>query len=125
MNEYTGGCLCGDVKYRVTSEPVHPHLCSCRQCQKSTGAITSAWVGFPIEELLWDGPKGEPAYYRSSEKCLRGFCSKCGSLVCAVDDGSKNITLTIATLDDPGAVVPREGHSYPESAPSWWKVLIE
>jgi len=124
MKEYTGGCLCGQIKYRVSGVPVRPHLCSCRQCQKSTGAITSAWVGFPKAEVVWGGSKVGPTYYRSSEKCLRGFCPKCGALVCTMNDGYENITMTIATLDDPSAIVPVQGHSYSESAPSWWKVSV-
>ena len=125
MQEYTGGCLCGHIKYRVKGKPVSPHLCSCRMCQKSTGAITSAWVGFPKAKLVWDGPGKQPAFYRSSEKCRRGFCPKCGGLVCAEDDGYENITMTIATLDDLGAIVPEQGHSYLESAPAWWQVTVK
>jgi hypothetical protein len=51
----------------------------------------------------------------------RGFCPKCGGSICAVEDGSDKICMTVATLDDPNAIVP-EARSFPNSAPSWLRV---
>jgi hypothetical protein len=51
----------------------------------------------------------------------RGFCPKCGGTICAVEDGSDKICVTIATLDDPDVIVP-EARSFPNSAPSWLRV---
>ena len=33
-----GGCTCGAVRYRMTSEPMFVHCCHCRWCQRETGA---------------------------------------------------------------------------------------
>jgi hypothetical protein len=48
-------------------------------------------------------------------------CPKCGGSICAVDDGSDKICMTVATLDDPDPIVP-ESRSFPNSAPSWLQV---
>jgi hypothetical protein len=121
-----GGCLCGNITYQIDNEQsIFPHLCSCHMCQKWSGAPTVAWVEFPLKSFKWTGKGGEPAYYQSSEKTSRGFCPKCGSTLCAVDDGYDNIALTIASLDNPNLVVPDKQHSYHGSAPSWWKVKVE
>jgi hypothetical protein len=124
MRQYTGGCLCGNLRYVVEGRPTFPHLCSCRMCQKWSGAPTVAWVEFPLGSIEWIGSNGAPNLYRSSEKSQRGFCSRCGGTVCVLDDGYDKISLTIATLDDPSAVVPGTQHSYRESAPTWWKVRV-
>ncbi len=83
------------------------------------------WFEIPIENVEWNGPGGEPNYYRSSEKTQRGFCTTCGTAMSAIDDGYDKMGLTMATLDNPSDVVPGEQHSFSESAPSWWSVEIK
>lgn len=33
-----GGCACGAVRYRLTSEPLFIHCCHCLSCQRQTGS---------------------------------------------------------------------------------------
>ena len=33
-----GGCSCGEVRYRVESEPLFTHCCHCLNCQRQTGS---------------------------------------------------------------------------------------
>jgi hypothetical protein len=33
-----GGCACGAVRYRLTSEPLFVHCCHCLNCQRQTGS---------------------------------------------------------------------------------------
>ena len=44
-----GGCLCGDIRYKVAGE-LHPDdrpsLCHCRTCQQATGAPVVPWATF-------------------------------------------------------------------------------
>src|SRR6185312_7991842 len=101
MKEYTGSCLCGNITYKVKGEPIFPHLCSCRMCQKWSGALTVAWTEFSLKTFIWNGPGGKPSFYRSSQKTQRYFCPKCGSTLGAIDDGSETIGITIASLRKP------------------------
>ena len=34
---FTGGCICGAVRYECTAEPVMTFKCHCRDCQHVTG----------------------------------------------------------------------------------------
>src|SRR5579862_355858 len=70
--EYKGGCLCNETTYTAKGKPSNPHLCSCTMCQKSSGALTVAWVEFPLDTFQWNGRK--PGLYQSSEKTQRCFC---------------------------------------------------
>lgn len=119
QKEYKGGCLCSATSYVATGKPSNPHLCSCTMCQKSSGALTVAWVEFSLDNFKWIG---KPGLYQSSEKTLRCFCQKCGGLLGAINEGCPNICITIASLNNPELVVPGKQHSYKESAPSWWKI---
>ena len=31
-----GGCACGEVRYRLTSDPLFTHCCHCLNCQRQT-----------------------------------------------------------------------------------------
>jgi hypothetical protein len=121
---YTGRCLCGRIAYTAEGKPSFPHLCSCRMCERWSGAPTVAWLEFPLSGFKWTGKGGKPSFYRSSEKSRRGFCPRCGSSLCILDDGYDKISVTIESLDDPAAVTPGKQHSYRESAPPWWSVAI-
>lgn len=33
-----GGCSCGEVRYRLTSDPLFVHCCHCLACQRQTGS---------------------------------------------------------------------------------------
>src|SRR6266487_1162509 len=33
-----GGCACGEVRYRLTSDPLFTHCCHCLNCQRQTGS---------------------------------------------------------------------------------------
>jgi hypothetical protein len=37
-NQWEGGCACGEVRYRLTSEPLVTHCCHCLSCQRQTGS---------------------------------------------------------------------------------------
>lgn len=121
MTPFTGGCLCGKIRYSISGRPSFPHFCTCHQCQRWSGAPVVAWVDFPLTAVEWSGTLGQPSWFRSSPGARRGFCPSCGSTLCALDDGSKKVCITIATLDDANLVVPRS-QSFPKSAPTWLRV---
>ena len=37
-----GSCLCGQVRFEVTEQPVGASYCHCTRCQKRTGTASSA-----------------------------------------------------------------------------------
>lgn len=38
LNVCDGGCTCGHVRYRMTSNPIFVHCCHCTWCQRETGS---------------------------------------------------------------------------------------
>jgi hypothetical protein len=35
---FDGGCTCGQLRYRMSSQPLFVHCCHCRWCQRETGS---------------------------------------------------------------------------------------
>lgn len=83
---------------------------------KVVRAPVVAWVNFPLSSLKYDS--GKPELYQSSKKTQRGFCPKCGSTLFALDEGSKDICMTTAVLDDRDKIVPKY-ESFKQSSSKW------
>jgi hypothetical protein len=97
---YEGGCLCGQVRFSAVGPSLNPHNCSCRMCQRHSGALTVSWVEFPREAVTWTGEAGPPSTFRSSDYSSRAFCSNCGSTLGAIDD-KPVVALVLGVFDKP------------------------
>lgn len=118
----SGGCLCGAIRFEATGLAEKPHTCSCRFCQRHTGAPTAAWVEFPADRLRWTGAGGKPSVWRSSDCSSRAFCPACGSSIGAIDD-EPVVALLIGGFDDPNdpSLAPQY-HSFEDCRPGWLSV---
>lgn len=118
-NERTGGCLCGQVRYRISAEPVAARLCWCRDCQRiaSNGTVNAI---FPSDSIA---VSGQPASYEriadSGNRVSRRFCAQCGSHLFADSTGRPHLTVVrIGTLDDASSIRP-SANIWSASAPAW------
>ncbi len=117
---YKGGCLCGDIRFEAMGPPLKPHSCSCKMCQRHSGAVTLHWVEFPAENVRWTGPSGKPGTWRSSDYSSRAFCKNCGSTLGAIDD-KPVVALTLGAFDSNNRqeLAPAY-HSFRAKRPKWW-----
>lgn len=74
---WTGGCLCGAVRFRAEGAPKWVVWCHCHSCRKHSGAPASAFAAF--DQARVEVTTGEITKFASSPGMLRGFCSTCGS----------------------------------------------
>jgi hypothetical protein len=51
MAGFSGGCLCGKVRYASTADAVMTAVCHCTHCQKQAGTAYSVIVGVPRSAL--------------------------------------------------------------------------
>lgn len=112
-----GGCFCGWTRYEAAGTPFHETSCHCSMCRRSVGAPFVAWFSVPRSGFRL--VSGEPTRFRSSAKATRSFCPRCGtSLTFEHDDFADEIDVTTCSLDDPGALPPKD-HTYTSSRLSW------
>jgi hypothetical protein len=115
-----GGCFCGYVRYRTSANPFHETHCHCSICRRTSAAPIVPWFSVPAKELIFTA--GEPARFQSSDHGTRSFCPQCGTpLTFQTSQAAAEIDVTICSLDDPEAVVPKD-HSYVRSKLSWIKL---
>ena len=100
---FTGGCICGTVRYECFAEPVVTANCHCRDCQKAGGSPFASFVAVPTAALRL---AGEMKYYDtigdSGKTVSRGFCPNCGARLLGRSKASPDVTVILAgSLDDP------------------------
>lgn len=100
----TGGCLCGEIRYRVTGASKRVTNCNCRNCQKANSAVYVTGAAFDPGQFAYT--QGAPAYYRSSEWARRSFCPTCGGQIAFHYDDEEAVSVWVPTMDDPGAHPP-------------------
>ncbi|HXQ32361.1 MAG TPA: GFA family protein [Steroidobacteraceae bacterium] len=97
----TGGCLCGGVRYAVRGALRDVIACHCSQCRRTSGHHVAA-SGAPSANITL--LKSDTlAWYSSSDRAERGFCSRCGgNLFWRPTTGERAWTSIMAgTLDPP------------------------
>jgi len=78
----TGGCLCGSVRYELRGDPVKTMICSCKNCQRTSGSALSTIALVKRSDLTVTGDLKEYAYTGDSGGALEiNFCPSCGSPV--------------------------------------------
>lgn len=114
-----GGCLCGQVRYEITSAPGVSRICWCRDCQHlaSNGTVN---VLVPTQGIATTGRIA--AFDKTADSgntVTRRFCPDCGSQLFSDSSGRVGLTVVrVGTLDDPSAVTPT-ANIWARSAPAW------
>jgi hypothetical protein len=103
-----GGCACGEVRYRLTSDPLFVHCCHCLNCQRQTG---SAFViNILIEADRLEVVEGEPVVVvvaRSGGKKQKIWrCPTCQIALFSQYTSPRVRFVRAGTLDEPAGVAP-------------------
>ena len=112
----TGGCLCGEVTYRVSGKLRPVIACHCIQCRKTSGHHVAATSAARDEIEI----SGSPVWYASSSTARRGFCGTCGSNLFWDGEGV-NMSIFAGTIDgDPGLLM--KGHIYCDDKGGYYEI---
>lgn len=106
MSAFTGGCLCGAVRYEAEGPPAFSVFCHCRDCQRASGSIGFPVMGVPAATFRVTGPvRRHQAPSVNGRGAARNFCTECGSTVFGgePETGEGLTNLYIGSLDDPSA----------------------
>ena len=116
----TGGCLCGQLRYEASGEPLYAGCCFCGDCQKASGSAFVPFMGFAASAVTITGPTRQyvSRAFRGGE-AVRNFCPSCGGLVFGGVVGKDDShTIYAGTLDDRTRFVPQIA-IFGRDRPSW------
>jgi hypothetical protein len=110
MTGFTGGCLCGAIRYEVTGEPVRMAICHCDDCRKATGAAftTNIFVNAADLRVVQGTPKQFQHPTDSGSTMTNEFCANCGSQLFGYSSRGNGVKhVKVGTIDDAGFVRPQ------------------
>jgi hypothetical protein len=99
---FTGGCLCGAIRFQVTAPTKWCAHCHCSLCRRAHGAAFVTWFG--VERARFELVAGADrlVWYQSTPRARRGFCSCCGStLFFEGDRWPDEVHVALAHMDGP------------------------
>ncbi|KAH0847845.1 hypothetical protein AYO21_04047 [Fonsecaea monophora] len=105
----TGGCLCGQLRYEYTGEPVMKAICHCVTCRHVSGSVFTTNIVVPEGnfKITAGTPKRYAATQDSGMTLTYSFCTECGCVINKVGDAEafRGVILVVAgSLDDESAV---------------------
>jgi hypothetical protein len=113
-----GGCECGEVRYRLTGDPIFVNCCHCRQCQKLSGSA------FALNAMI----EAERVEVTAGAERLDGIagqarCPDCSVLLWATHSmfGDNVLFVRIGTLDEGERLTP-DAHFFVRSKHPWISV---
>jgi len=118
---FSGGCLCGGVRYRIDGDCRDIICCHCENCRRTHGHFAaytavqqSALTLLSQDTLRW--------YHDESPDTWRGFCERCGaSLFWDARDGAERISVAAGSLDD-SAGLKTIGHIFMAEAAGYYHI---
>jgi hypothetical protein len=96
MDQFDGGCLCGDVRFTASGRPYRVGVCHCLDCRKHHGALFHASAIFPEDAVHVRG--------QTHDYAGRHFCPRCGSSV--FGRSGDEIEVNLGALDAVDQFVP-------------------
>ena len=125
----TGGCNCGNVRYRISGEPKRITICHCTWCQRRTGSAFGVEVVFDDEQIEITGDSLTSYRHISDESgrwLEQHFCANCGSNIGLTLEAVPGIrSMSAGSFDDTSWIeqvrYPRR-HVFTRTARSWSEI---
>lgn len=119
---YLGNCICGQVKFRLNSEPLTLYACHCTDCQRRSGGalLLSMWVYRESLEVLEGTPTLVSSIANDGRERRNKVCS-----ACQVRLWSEPVNRPKLAILRPGLLAQAKGfspiaHQYIRSAFPWF-----
>src|SRR5918911_2624730 len=115
-----GGCACGEVRYRLVSEPLFVHCCHCLNCQRQTGSafVINLLIEAERVEVLAADPEPVDAPRDDGSVQTIYRCPSCRVAVWS-EYGRRDVWFVRGgTLDEPRSVTP-DVHIFTRSKVEW------
>jgi hypothetical protein len=119
MEPLRGSCLCGGVRFEVTTDPIAVRYCHCASCKKLSGGVGTANARVASESIRVVTGEELLRTYQPEEGSSKTFCSRCGSnLFGGGWPEAPEVSVRLSALDTPFHRKP-EAHNFVRSVAPW------
>jgi len=116
---FSGRCLCGTVRFRVTPPTKWCAHCHCSLCRRAHGAGFVTWFGVVKFSFELISGANSIEWYQSTPAARRGFCARCGSTMLFESERWPNEThIALAHMDGPIDRAP-QAHVFYDDHVDW------
>ena len=107
MNNQSGSCFCGEVKYKFNSDILNVVNCHCAMCRSHTGSAFSTYAIFPYSACeITHGKEKLSSIDAGAGK--KHFCGNCGTPIFNLNSKFPGVCIVyFGTLDDSESVHPK------------------
>ncbi len=115
-----GGCACGEVRYRLTAEPLFVHCCHCLNCQRQTGSafVVNLLIETDRVELVTGDPQPVDVPREGGDMQRIWRCPTCQVALYSQYTRPEFRYVRGGTLDEPRGVKP-DVHIFTRSKVDW------
>jgi len=116
----TGRCACGEISFRLTSDPIFTHCCHCLDCQRQTGSAFAINAIIETDRIEILTGKPEPVRVPTDSGAPHDIyrCPTCHTAVWSDYGMGFALFVRVGTLDLPSAITP-DVHIYTRSKQPW------
>lgn len=120
---FSGGCLCGAVRYTASGGPQFTGDCYCLDCRRSSGTAHSSHIVMAKSAVAITGKvSGFDKPADSGNIVTRCFCPNCGTPIYSANSAMSDLLfLRALSLDDP-EIYSVQMTVYTSRAPSWARI---
>ena len=117
-----GSCLCGQIKYTLSSPPLLLENCHCVMCRKAHGSAYTTFAKVTKSDFQFTAGAEHVSRYRSSPEVQRSFCKNCGGkFTFEWDQAPEYLWLAAGTFDDDPGLKPKF-HIFVDSKADWYTI---
>jgi len=119
----SGGCQCGNIRYKLAGTPIVLYFCHCRECQKQSSSAFGQSMRIEQKDLSIYGSFASFTRPTSSGNDLAcDFCPNCGTrLFHRRANYANTLNIKAGTLDDTSWLKPA-GHIWIRSKQNWFEI---
>ena len=128
MMKITGGCHCGNIKYKAQGDPENALICHCTDCQVMSGSAyrTVLFVDEENFELLNGELKKYVKVADDGARRAMMFCANCGTQIYATaveKTAPRTFGIRLGTTDQRNEIVPNS-EKWTESKLEWIRAQV-
>lgn len=116
---YTGGCLCGAVRFTINGSIRNIVYCHCSQCRKAQGSAFAANGIVNAQEFRIEKGEDDLSQFESSPGQTRFFCKVCGSPILSKNTAKPGqVRVRLGTIESDITERP-QAHIFASSKANW------